>query len=134
MGARVTITWNGIEEVISNLTTIEEKGQENLIKQTAKLADATKQTWKDNTHRRSGRLQDAEEAPVEGLSFTLNNSVYYYDWVNDGHNTPRGWHTRHGYRPAKRRSHVEGQEMTQKAVEFIEDNIEEYLSKFLDGV
>ncbi len=134
MGARVTITWDGMEQVLSNLTKIEEKGQENLVKQTAELAKATEADWKDITPRKSGRLQDADVSRPAGLSFTLENNVYYYKFLDEGHMTPRGWRTRHGYRPAKRRSHVEARLMTERAIGFIEDNIEEYLSRFLDGV
>lgn len=129
---RVTVSIDGVEQVLSNLTTIGEKAEENLVKLTADLAHDTETEWKAVTHRRSGRLQDADQTHPEGLMFTLNNATRYYDWVNDGHNTPRGWHTKHGYRPAKRRSHVAGQEMTQKGIEFIEQNIDPYLSKFLD--
>lgn len=134
MGARVTIVWDGMETVLDNLTKIEEKGGENLIKLTADLSKDTEHAWKEATPRRTGRLQDDERAQPAGLSFTLENSTYYYKFVDEGHMTPKSWRTRHGYRPAKRRSHVEGRLMTEKAVEFIESNIEEYLSKFLDGV
>ncbi len=134
MGAKVSITWEGLDEVLGNLSDIEEKGQENLVKQTAELASQTEAAWKEATHRRSGRLQDAEQAKPDGLSFTLNDDVYYYDWVNSGHETARGWRTKHGYRPAKHRSHVAGQEMTEKAIDFVEEHIEDALSSFLDGV
>lgn len=131
MGIKVLIEWQGLDTMISNLSDIEKNAPKNLGRQVAALSNATEDIWKENTHRRSGRLQEADIAHPDGLSFTLNNSTKYYDWVNDGHMTPRGWRTRHGYRLAKRRSHVEGQEMTEKAVEFIEENLEKYLSKFL---
>jgi hypothetical protein len=133
-GAKVIITFEGLDQVIANLTEIETKGEENLVKLTKALAADTEQAWQDVTHRRSGRLQGADVAEAMALSFTLKNVTYYYDWVNDGHWTPRGWRTKRGYRLAKRRSHVEGQEMTQKAMMFVSQNILEYLSKFLNGV
>lgn len=134
MGVRVTITFDGLEKALDRLSTIEEKAPQNLQKQTKALASGTQEAWKSATHVRSGKLQGGEHVDVEGLSFTLKNNVRYYDWVNDGHMTPRGWRTKRGYRIAKRRSHVEGQEMTQKAVEFVEQNAEQYLSKFLDDL
>lgn len=133
MGARVTITIDGIDEVVQNLTNIGERASENLVKLTAELARDTEDAWKAATPRRTGRLQEGDVAKPDGLSFTLNNAVFYYKFLNDGHWTPRGWRTRHGFRPAKRRSHVEGRQMTEKALQFVEDNITEYLSKFLDN-
>jgi hypothetical protein len=133
-GAKVVITFEGLDQVIARLSEIETKGEENLVKLTKTLASDTEQAWKDVTHRRSGRLQEGDVTEAMGLSFVLKNAVYYYRWVNDGHWTPRGWRTKRGYRLAKRRSHVEGQEMTQKAMMFVQQNILEYLSKFLNGV
>jgi hypothetical protein len=134
MGARVTIQWDGLEQVISNLSSIEEKAPQNLQAQTKKLADATETAWKQAMPRRTGRLQDADRAVPAELSFTLENSVDIYKFVDEGHNTPRGWRTKHGYRPAKRRSYVKGKQMTEKAVKFVEENITDYLSKFLDNL
>lgn len=131
----VTISWQGIDEVIARLTDIEEKGQANLQTIVRDFAGETKDAWKEGTPRgKTGRLQDEEEAVAEGLSFTLESPTFYYKFVDDpGHWTPRGWRTKHGYRPAKRRSHVEGRGMTRKATDFVKDNIEERLSHFLDG-
>lgn len=134
MGARVTVTIEGLDQVLNNLTTIQEKAPENLQRLTAELAKDTETAWKEATPRRTGRLQDEERAQVSGLSFTLEDAVYYYKFVNDPHRTPAGWRTRHGYRLAKRRSEVPGKYMTEKAVQFVVDNIEEYLARFLDDV
>lgn len=134
MGAKVIIEWQGLDNAIARLTEIEEKAPESLATQVRELAKDTEQTWREATPRKTGRLQGADEAKPDGLSFTLNNSTRYYKFRDEGHWTPRGWRTKHGYRPAKRRSHVEGAFMTDKAVEFIEQNAEEYLSKFLDNV
>ena len=134
MSTRVIIEIQGLQQVLDNLTTIETKGEENLVKLTKTLANDTERAWQQATHRRTGRLQSGDVAEAMGLSFTLKNATYYYDWVNDGHWTPRGWRTKRGYRLAKRRTHVEGQEMTQKAMMFVQQNILEYLSKFLNGV
>ena len=134
MGARVVITIDGLETVLNNLSQIEEKGQTNLVKQTAELAKDTETAWKEVTPRKSGRLQDDERAVSGGLSFTLKNSVYYYKFVDEGHLTPRGWRTKHGYRRAKRRTRVDARLMTERAVEFIEQNIKQYHSRFLDNI
>ncbi len=133
MGVKVTITWDGLEQVISNLSDIGENAPKNLERQVVELAKDTKQAWRENTPRgKTGRLQDEEEVEPDGLSFTLNSTTKYYKFVDEGHQTPKGWNTRHGYRPAKKRSHVAAREITSKTVEFIEENIEEYLSKFLE--
>jgi hypothetical protein len=134
MGAKVVITFQGLEETISRLDAIEEKAGQNLQTQTERLAKDSEQVWQQNTHRRSGRMQSEERAVPARLSFTLNNTTRYYEWVDKGHMTPRGWRTRRGYRLAKRRRRVEGQHMTEKAVQFIEQNATQYLSKFLDNV
>ena len=46
MGARVTITIDGIDEVVQNLTNIGERSEENLVKLTAELARDTEDAWK----------------------------------------------------------------------------------------
>ena len=134
MGARVVIQWQGLDAAISRLTEIEEKAPQALERQMATLATDTEQEWKQNTPRRTGRLQGADVVEPDGLSFTLKNNVYYYKFVDEGHQTPRGWRTKHGYRLAKRRSHVAGREMTSKTMQFVMQNITRYLSKFLDNV
>lgn len=134
MGAGVKITWEGIDTVINNLDAIEQKASEGVIKQTKALASATEQAWKDATPRRTGKLQEGDRVEVDGMSFTLRNAVQYYPFVSEGHMTPRGWRTRRGYRVAKRRSRVEGKLITEKAIQFVEQNIRDYLSRFLDGV
>lgn len=133
MGARVIISWEGLDTVISNLTTIEDNAQQGVEQQVAALARDTEQAWRQATPRRTGRLQNADQTDVDGLSFTLNNATRYYPFVDTGHETARGWRTKHGYRLAKRRSHVAGREMTSKAVQFVVQNINSYLSKFLDN-
>jgi hypothetical protein len=132
MGVKVTIEWNGLSTVIGNLDAIAAKAPSKLEEQVGELAKDTLSFWREVTPKRTGRLAGGESAPASGLQFTLNDGVKYYPFVDEGHMTPRGWHTRHGYRPAKRRSHVAGKFMTQKAVDFIEGNITNYLSKFLD--
>ena len=133
MGVRVSIQIEGLDEVLKNLEDIQVRAPENLVKLTAELARDTEDAWKAATPRRTGRLQEADVAKPDGLTFQLLNSTYYYKFVDAGHWTPRGWRTRHGFRPAKRRSHVEGRQMTEKAVQFVEENITEYLSRFLDN-
>lgn len=134
MGARVSVVFEGLDTVLNNLTRIEEKAPQNLQTQIERLARDTEQAWRQATPRRTGRLQSEESAQTVRFGFTLNNSTRYYDWLSDGHWTPRGWRTRRGFRRAKRRSFVEGRHMTEKAMEFITRNILEYLSKFLDNV
>lgn len=139
MGARVVIQFQGIEETIARLTQIEEKAGENLVKQVKELSDDGKSAWRQATPRRKGRLQDEEDATPSGLSITFKSPTFYYDWVSEGHDTPKGWRRRRKdgttyYQKAKRRSHVKGREMTEKLVDWLRQNTREYLSKFLDGV
>lgn len=134
MGMRIIVKIEGVQETIDHLSEIQAKARQNLEHQNAELAKATEQNWKQNTHRRSGRMQSEESVDVQGLKFTMNNTTNYYDWVNDGHNTPRGWHTKRGFRPAKHRHWVEGQHMTDKTTDFVAENATDYLSKFLDNV
>lgn len=133
MGVKVTVELIGLSTVIANLDKIGEQAPSNLEKQTEALAKDSLDAWQGATPVRSGRLKGGSSADVGGLSITFTNAVRYYKWVDDpGHMTPMGWHTRHGYRPAKRRSHVAGKPITKTLVNFVSENIEEYLSKFLD--
>lgn len=134
MGARVTVVFEGLDTVLNRLTEIEEKIPQNLVKQTAALAKDTEEEWKEVTPRKSGRLMEAEKVIPSGLSFTLNNNVYYYKFLDEGHLTPRGWRTRHGYRRAKRRTRVEARLMTERAMDFVTYNILKYLAKSFDNI
>jgi hypothetical protein len=134
MGARVIIEWQGLDAAISRLTEIGEKAPQGVEHQMAALANATEEVWKEHTPRRTETLEEGDVVEPDGLSFTLKNSVYYYKFVDEGHNTPKGWRTKHGYRLAKRRSHVAAREMTSKTMQFVAQNIVRYLSKFLDNV
>lgn len=135
MGARIVIQFQGVEETIQRITEIEEKVQQNLITETKQIADDGKTAWKEATPEgKTGRLRGKEEAQAADLSATFTSPTYYYKFVDAGHNTPAGWRTKHGYRPAKRRSHVKGREMTKQLVEWLRQNMTRYLSKFLDNV
>lgn len=134
MGARVIIQWQGLDAALSRLSEIEEKAPQSLERQVAALASATEQEWKQNTPRRRGKLQEGDKTEPDGLSFTLNNAVSYYKFVDEDHTTARGWRTKHGYRLAKRRTRVKGKEMTTKTMDFVKQSIRGYLSKFLDNV
>lgn len=132
MGVKVTIEFQGLQAVLDNLESIEARAQDNLEKQTVQLTRDAQDAWRNATPVRTGRLMGADRGIPGGLEVEFINTVRYYKWVDEGHMTPAGWHTKHGYRPAKRRSHVGGKFMTEALVEFLEGNIEEYLSKFLD--
>lgn len=132
MGVKVTVELLGLETVIANLDKIGEQAPSNLEKQAEALAKDSLDAWQGATPVRSGRLKGGSSADVGGLSITFTNGIKYYPFRDLGHMTPMGWHTAHGYRPAKRRSHVGGAFMTEKLVDFVSENIEEYLSKFLD--
>ena len=135
MGIKVVIQWQGLEQAISTLLRIEEMAPRQIERQVAALAKDTEKYWRQVTPRgKTGRLQGGDVAEPDGLSFTLRNTTRYYPFVDTGHMTARGWRTSRGYRFAKRRSHVQGREMTSKTVRFIVENINNYLSKFLDNV
>jgi hypothetical protein len=134
MGANVTIAFQGVEETISRLTQIEEKAEQNLVKQTKALADDGVQAWRQGSPRDTGRMQSEENAEASGLSISFRSPTRYYDWVNDGHQTPAGWRTRRGFRRARHRRRVEGQHMTQKLTDFVAQNATRYIGKFLDNV
>ena len=125
---KVTITFEGVEKVLSNLTDIGEKAGENLQKQIEELGKDTAIKWQQATPSRSNRLRGSDKMMPGELSFTLQNAVYYYKFVDEGHMTPKAFHGR----PARRISHVQGREMTKVAVDFIMENLIDYLAKFLD--
>lgn len=128
---KVTISFNGLDEAISHFAKIPDQSRANLVKKTANFGGSARTFWQGATPVRSGRLKGGNVADVSDLTITFMNDVYYYTFVDTGHMTPRGWHTRHGYRLAKRRSHVEGKFMTDKLVDFIKSNIGDALSDFL---
>lgn len=130
-GIKVTITFEGLDEAISHFAQIPDQSRANLIKKTASFSKTAETAWKGVTPVRSGRLQGGDVADASDLTITFMNGVYYYVFRDQGHMTPRGWHTAHGYRLAKRRSHVGGAFMTDRLVEYIESNIGEALSSFL---
>lgn len=135
MGARVIVEWQGLDAAISRLTEIGEKAPQGVEHQMAELSSASEEVWKENTpHGKTGRLEEGDNVEPDGLTMTLKNSITYYGFVDEGHNTPRGWRTKRGYRLAKRRSHVAGREMTSKTMRFVMENINRYLSKSLDNV
>jgi hypothetical protein len=129
---RVTITFSGLTEAIERITKFRDSVPKNIEKQVELLSRDTKAVWSGATPRRTGRLAAGNTAPATAMGFTLENGVFYYDFVDFGHQTPIGWHTKRGYRQAKRRSHVASREMTRSAVQFIEENIVVYLSKVFD--
>ncbi len=135
MGAKVVIVLEGLDEVLNRLDEIGKKAGENLQMITKDFGEAIQEEWQEVTPRgKTGRLQGGDKADAHGLSITLENDVFYYKFLDEGHRTPAGWHTKHGYRPAKRRSQVEGRLMTERVTKFIEENIEDRYSKFLDNV
>jgi len=132
--SKVIISFDGLDKVIGNIEMIGDKAPSNIEKQVGLLARDTEKAWQQATPTRTGQLRSADKAQAQGMSFTLQNAVHYYPFVDEGHNTPAGFRTRRGYRPAKRRSHVQGKQMTDAAIQFVEQNILNYLSKFLDNV
>ncbi len=135
MGAKVVIVLEGLDEVVNRLDEIGKKAGENLQMITKDFGSEIEREWQEVTPRgKTGRLIGGDKAEAQGLSITLENDVYYYKFVDEGHKTPRGWHTKHGYRPAKHVSQVEGRLMTERVTKFIEGSIEDRYSKFLDNV
>jgi len=132
VGYKVTITLEGLDKVVSNLKDIGKKGRENVEKITQETGKDALDVMKGATHVRSGRLKQGDTLEGSGLSFTLSNAVKYAPFIEYGHMTARGWHTRHGYRPAKRRSHVPAYPFLKPAVEFIVEELPDRLSKFLE--
>lgn len=132
MPFKITIEWDGIEEVVGNLESIGENARANLTKELADLSRDAEADWKEGTPVRTGRLMGADEGFPADLVITFSNDVFYYKFVDLGHRTPKGWRTAHGYRPAKRVSMVEGRLMTERLIKFLEANLADYLSKFLE--
>lgn len=130
--ARVTITWEGLNNAISHLENVSVSVQDKIERQTAQLARDGQNAWRNATPVRTGRLMGGDRGIPGGLEIEFMNNVFYYKFLDEGHMTPAGWHTKHGYRPAKRRSHVAGKFMTEKLVEFLEGNVDEYLRQALD--
>jgi len=124
MSITVTITFDGLDEVIGNLGTIGEEWAQNVDEATAQLGVDALEVMKEETHIRSGRLRSGDTLSGGAMAFELSNPVYYAPFVERGHMTPRGWRTRHGYRPAKHPPHhVAARPFLEPAVEFVEDNI-----------
>ena len=130
MGVKVTISFEGIDTVISNLDAIGKKTEQNIQDITATLGADALDVMREATHVRTGKLREGDTLDVGHFSFELFNDVRYAGWVNWGHMTPRGWRLPGGgYRPAKRRSHVEGEFFLEKSVEFVEQEILDRLGK-----
>lgn len=141
MSFRVNIVMEGVQETISRLNQIEEKTQQNLVNIAGQISDDGKTAWKEATpygrssaKRKTPHMRDDENATPSGLSVSFTSPTYYYDWVDKGHKTPEGWQRPWGYQVAKKRSFVKGREMTKKLVDWLSQNMTQYLSKFLDNV
>jgi len=132
MAAKVVIEIDGLQTVLGNLDRIEAQALDNLEKQTTQLTRDAQDAWRSATPVRTGRLMGGDRGIPGGLEAEFINDVRYYPFVSEGHRTPSYFH-RHGrIVPAKRRSFVSGRHMTDKLIEFLEGNILQYLSKFLD--
>lgn len=134
MGYRVIVTFEGIDEVIGNLSATGEELQTNITEAMAQLSADTQDEWQAATPVRTGRLQAGDKASASGMSFTLANSVFYYSLRDKGHMTPRGWRTKHGYRPAKKRSHVAGAHMSDRAIGYIKGELMNRLGKAVSSI
>ena len=129
MAARVTITIEGVETVLSNLETIGKKIESNIQDITATLGADALDVMRERTHVRTGQLREGNTLNVGHFSFTLSNRVRWARFIEFGHMTPRGWRTKHGYRSAKRRSQVGPYPFLEPAVEFVDEVILERLGK-----
>lgn len=134
MGYTIRVEWEGLGEAVSRFSQMGEKLNSNLENQSQALGRAGKDAWDSATPVRSGRLKGGNVANAEGLTVTFSNAVKYYVWVDEGHMTRRGHMTKHGFKPAKRRSHVAGKFMTEKLVQWAKENVGEYLQKAVDDL
>ena len=130
----VTVTMAGGEQVMSRLSNLNGRSEQNIEALMNELAGDTQTAWQEVTPRRSGRLQDSEMAVMGDMEFSLISDVWYYSLVDEGHKTARGWRTKHGYRQAKHRTEVPGKRMTQQAVDFAVEHITGYLSHVWDEI
>lgn len=122
MGIRVTISVEGVDAVVANLSSLQGQIPQRLERGMGQITSVGEAYWRSVTPFRTGKLAGGDVAEPSGLVATFRNSVYYYKFVDAGHWTPKGWHTRRGYRLAKRRSHVAGRLMTSKTAEFLKSN------------
>jgi hypothetical protein len=128
----IKLTWENIDEAIGRLDQIEKNAKSEIINITRTFASALEKHWIAVTHKRTYRLSEGNKAMPDEMIINLMNGVYYYDWVNDGHNTPKEWHRKSGIIKAKRITHVPGQKMTEKVIQYAADNLVEAYEHFLD--
>jgi len=115
----VRITVEGVGEAISYLQSVDADLRGALQDTMSQFGSDSQDFMKEATPARKGTLRSGDALAQGDMQFTLSNVVYYAGWRNFGHNTPRGWHTRHGYRLAKKRSFVEGAHFYEKTTEYI---------------
>jgi len=131
-GVKVTIEFEGIDQVIHNLDDIGKKFETNIQDATAKLGADAQDVMREHTHVRKGKLREGDSLDVGHFEFTLFNDVFYAKFIERGHMTPRGWRLPGGgYRVAKRRSHVGPFPFLEPAVQFVEEEIVDRLGKAL---
>ena len=131
MGLRVIVTFEGLDTVLSNLERYETAFPQNIEQAMAVLGEDALNVMRGATHVRTGTLRSGDTLETSGMGFTLSNYVRYAKFVERGHMTPAGFHTRHGYRPAKRRSHVGPFPFLKPAVEYVEAEIIDRLAAAL---
>lgn len=130
----IYLSWDTIDQAIGRLDEIERNAKTEIINITKAFAGTLQNRWQDVTPKRSNRLSQGNKAVPEEMSINLMNGVYYYDWVNDGHNTPKEWHKYGRIIYAKRITHVSGRQMTQKITQYAADTLADAYVHFLDKV
>lgn len=128
---RIRVEWEGISAMEARIDSIGQKTVQNIEKNMHNLGEDAHVVMQEHTHVRSGRLLEGDQLNVAGMSFELANQVRYAKFIEGGHMTPSYFHTRHGIRPAKKRSFVGPFPFLEPAVEFGMENILEYLSHSL---
>ena len=128
MPIRVRIEFEGIDTVIGNLEAYGEELPVRIEEVMAKLADETQEAWQEATPVRTGHLRQWDVTHPGGMTFTLENPVYYYPFVDAGHAVRSGWRVKG---PVV--GHVAARNMTQHAVQFVEGNLLDRLGSAISG-
>lgn len=128
----ISVEFEGLDALVSRLEALGEKVETGSEQVVAKVGADAQKVMIEATHRRSGKLQEGDELDVSGLEFRLFNEVFYAPFVEAGHNTPAGWRTKHGYRPAKHRHWVEARPFLKPAEEYATEELTSRLATILD--
>ena len=128
MGLIISITYEGLDEAIAYMLSLDKVIPANIEKQMKAIATDGETAWQGVIPKgRTGDLSGNAKGEASGMTAIFSNTTWYYGLVNDGHSTARGWRRPWGYQEAKQVGHVGGKEMTKALAQWVKGHAKAYM-------